>query len=253
MAILKNKINIFVLLTSATLFFCGCDNDEENTKTIKFKGLEYNVITSPITNKQWLDRNLGATQVCTSSSDKLCYGDYYQWGRLSDGHEKYNSNVIFKEVTSISNVWSEDFITSSYEYNNDWAFKIDSTGSLRIIQWNKVDGTSICPKGFYVPTMNELKAETLDYSGINNLITGAVKVKNSTTAFENFLKLPTAGGRDSSEGLFNKEPWGILWTNSIKDNSSYIMDFNNREAKITQGARTLGFPVRCIKKDNIEK
>jgi hypothetical protein len=39
------------------------------------------------TGKVWLDRNLGARQVCTSSTDAACFGDLYQWGRAKDGHE----------------------------------------------------------------------------------------------------------------------------------------------------------------------
>lgn len=35
----------------------------------------------------WMDRNLGATQAATSSTDTAAYGDYYQWGRDSDGHQ----------------------------------------------------------------------------------------------------------------------------------------------------------------------
>ena len=42
------------------------------------------------TGKTWMDRNLGATQVATSSADTASYGDLYQWGRAADGHEKKN-------------------------------------------------------------------------------------------------------------------------------------------------------------------
>jgi hypothetical protein len=34
-----------------------------------------------------VDRNLGASQVATSSTDPVSYGDSYQWGRLADGHQ----------------------------------------------------------------------------------------------------------------------------------------------------------------------
>jgi hypothetical protein len=40
------------------------------------------------TGKIWMDRNLGASRVATSVSDTLAYGDLYQWGRGTDGHEK---------------------------------------------------------------------------------------------------------------------------------------------------------------------
>ena len=36
-------------------------------------------ILSP-TGKIWMDKNLGATQVATSSTDAASYGDLYQWG-----------------------------------------------------------------------------------------------------------------------------------------------------------------------------
>jgi hypothetical protein len=34
-----------------------------------------------------MDRNLGASQVATSSTDPASYGDLYQWGRPADGHQ----------------------------------------------------------------------------------------------------------------------------------------------------------------------
>ena len=44
-----------------------------------------------LTGKIWMDRNLGATQVAQSSSDKASYGYLFQWGRSSDGHQKRSS------------------------------------------------------------------------------------------------------------------------------------------------------------------
>jgi hypothetical protein len=35
-------------------------------------GIEYLTVTSPAKGKIWLDRNLGAIQVCTSSTDSSC-------------------------------------------------------------------------------------------------------------------------------------------------------------------------------------
>ncbi len=43
-------------------------------------------VTNPTTGAIWMDRNLGATQAATSSTDVDAYGDLYQWGR-SDGHQ----------------------------------------------------------------------------------------------------------------------------------------------------------------------
>ena len=41
----------------------------------------------------WMDRNLGASRVAINSTDSEAYGDYYQWGRLADGHEKSTSQT----------------------------------------------------------------------------------------------------------------------------------------------------------------
>ena len=45
-----------------------------------FDGLEYKLVTSPVSHRVWLDRNLGAKQVATSINDSDAYGDYYQFG-----------------------------------------------------------------------------------------------------------------------------------------------------------------------------
>ena len=34
-----------------------------------------------------MNRNLGASQQATSSTDYLAYGALFQWGRAADGHE----------------------------------------------------------------------------------------------------------------------------------------------------------------------
>ncbi|MCD4736862.1 MAG: hypothetical protein K8R53_12530, partial [Bacteroidales bacterium] len=44
-------------------------------------GSNYGTVVNDVTGKVWLDRNLGASQVATSSTDTNAYGDLYQWGR----------------------------------------------------------------------------------------------------------------------------------------------------------------------------
>ena len=52
-----------------------------------------NGVTNPSTGKIWMDRNLGAIQVATSSTDENSYGDLYQWGRGADGHQLRTSTT----------------------------------------------------------------------------------------------------------------------------------------------------------------
>jgi hypothetical protein len=51
---------------------------------------KFSQVTSS-TGQVWMDRNLGASQVATSSTDPASYGDLYQWGRPADGHQKRKS------------------------------------------------------------------------------------------------------------------------------------------------------------------
>jgi uncharacterized repeat protein (TIGR02543 family) len=50
-------------------------------------------VINPATGMIWMDRNLGASRAATSSTDPQAYGDLYQWGRSTDGHEKRNSGT----------------------------------------------------------------------------------------------------------------------------------------------------------------
>ena len=216
----------------------------EVTFDITFNGVGYNIITSPITNKRWLDRNLGASQACTASNDTLCYGDYYQWGRLADGHEKSNSTTTSTLATGITSVGSSFITSSSSPY--DWTIA-DADGSLRSALWSKTDGTGVCPVGFRVPTITELKTETLDYAGVDNTITGAVKVTNSATAFSNFLKFPVAGFRDGiNASMRDQNVKGDVATSSMDGIFQSIMLFDSNNVIVGGDPISSGFSVRCV-------
>jgi hypothetical protein len=55
-------------------------------------------ITSTVTTRIWMDRNLGVDQgliINTIKTDFRFYGSLYQWGRASDGHQiiRWNSST----------------------------------------------------------------------------------------------------------------------------------------------------------------
>ncbi|AXX88303.1 hypothetical protein AMRN_2605 [Malaciobacter marinus] len=195
---------------------------------IKHNGLTYGTIKSPITGKVWLDRNLGASQACTSFDDKACYGDYYQWGRAADGHEKTNSKVVSTQAKSSSNVGHGDFIKSPFSGERyDWAYEVDKDGSIREANWNP------CPKGYKVPTSGELIAERYG-------------IYNKDDAY-NKLKLPLAGYRSSHLGSFNNQgSHGYLWSSSAKDFDAYYIDFDSSKVALYDNDRALGLSIRCI-------
>ena len=213
---------------------------QEQNKVIH-KGKLYLPVESPKTGRVWLDRNLGASQVCNAYNNDDCYGDYYQWGRDTDGHEIKNSSLLdLWDVVSSEALLSDEFVRSSLEFGWDWS-ESDVSGEARQHDWGKIDGSSICPLGFYVPTFSELENElsTLDVS----------------SAFDSFLKVPSAGLRYARYGnsLFSgkgSSSQAYLWTNSISVSNSggessagqwFSKDFYNLSKY-----RADALPVRCI-------
>jgi len=186
--------------------------------SIEFKGLEYKEVVSPTTGRIWLDRNLGATQVAQSPDDKKSYGDYYQWGREADGHEKKDSN---------------NFITAK-ESPYDWS---DEAESKRSYFWSKIDGSGICPPGYRVPTIEELELEMKEGNW-----------DNTDDCFNSFLKLPLAGARigyDASFGL--RGSGGYVWSSAVVGSSSWYLHFYSSSVNSYSSDRADGLSVRCIK------
>ncbi|MCD6259416.1 MAG: cadherin domain-containing protein [Helicobacteraceae bacterium] len=217
------------------------DDGEVNATTsfdvsvfIMHNGIEYNTVTSPFTGKVWLDRNLGASRVCTASDDANCFGDYYQWGRDADGHEKSNSVITDTLATDVNSA-GVGFITNSSE-PYDWVgIGVDDNGSLRSANWSKTDGTSVCPVGFRVPTITELAAETTSAS---------TPVKHSASAFNNFLKLPNAGIRNTSNSSV-EVTGGDVWSSSNSNSLYFNMFYDTAITSVKDRVR--GQSVRCLK------
>jgi hypothetical protein len=112
----------------------------------------YRLIPSSLTNKVWLDRNLGAREVCDQEGSKnaACFGDYYQWGRATDGHENKNSSVITAvQLSSLTQDNGGKFIGepgNNGTYNHDWTKgDFDEEGHLREAAWADGGVNDICP------------------------------------------------------------------------------------------------------------
>lgn len=206
-----------------------------NTSLIVYNGVAYGTVTSLYTSKVWLDRNLGASQVCTALDDTACYGDYYQWGRNYDGHQVSTSDTNITLATDISNAGT-DFITSSGS-PDDWTVA-DDNGSLRNASWSATDGSSVCPVGFRVPTITELKAETT---------LASTAVANNTDAFNNFLKLPSAGSRGFNGFMSGQGSNGNVWSSSAPSLFSNYLELDSSSAVTKDDSRAYGYSVRCLK------
>src|SRR5574344_230045 len=155
-------------------------------------------VYNPATSKIWMDRNLGASQVATSSTDAAAYGDLYQWGRATDGHESRTSGTTATLATS-DTPGHGNFITTG---SSPWDWRSPQNDNL----WQGVSGTNNpCPSGYRLPTEAEWNAERTSWSS-----------NNAAGAFTSQLKLPVAGNRNGSFGsLSYVGSSGNYWSGTV--------------------------------------
>jgi surface protein len=186
-----------------------------------FDGFTYSLVTSE-TGRVWLDRNLGASQVATSSSDALSFGDLYQWGRGTDGHEKRTSTNI--NMVSTTDTPGHSFFINANSFN--WQSPVNTN------LWQGVNGTNNpCPNGFRVPTIEELEAERNLWGS-----------QNAAGAIASSLKLPLAGRRHTNGIIYSVGSNGMYRTTT-----SLILNITSTTAARAGDERIDGFCVRCIK------
>ena len=185
-------------------------------------------VTNPTTGKIWMDRNLGASQVATSSIDAASYGDSYQWGRGADGHQCRNSATT-ATLSPVDKPAHSNFILTP---NADW--RSPQNDNL----WQGLNGVNNpCPSGYRLPSDNELTAERLSWSS-----------NNAAGAFASPLKLPLAGSRDIRTGsIYELGSAGTYRSSTANGAYSLYLFFSSSDARIDSNSRAYGFAVRCIK------
>jgi uncharacterized protein (TIGR02145 family) len=213
---------------ASAYFTCGT-----STVTFTYRG-------SPVTygtvvgagGRCWLDRNLGASQVATSSTDAAAYGDLFQWGRGDDGHQ-IRTSATTNTLSNTDNPGHGNFITIFPTIPYDWRSPQNSN------LWQGVNGVNNpCPTGFRLPTQTEFNAELSSW-GSN---------RNSIGAFASPLKLPLAGYRNGSNGSL--EYVGTTGNYNVSTATSFGSTFlylNNDFAFWYARLRVNGGSVRCVK------
>jgi hypothetical protein len=188
-----------------------------------WNGYTYQTVTSPTTGRVWLDRNLGAPQVATSSNDSNAYGFLYQFGRSDDGHQLRNSST---GSTKLNSVYSPNdlFIINNSIWANDFNYKVWQE------DWEGEQLNSVAPKGFRLPTQTEF----------NNEIAGFTS-NDTSGAFASFLKLPINKKRDYGNGSISTAAEAYLWC------SDYVtVKFTSSSATFSSLAFGTGCGVRLI-------
>ena len=183
----------------------------------------------------------GATSTNPETSDS--WGDLYQWGRNTDGHEKRYSDTTLTK-SSIAEVPHNKFIVDEQK-SNDWL--TDSEESL----WQGQNGVNNpCPCGYRLPTQKEWRAVlNLGYE---------VKLNPSGYYYLSIdggkLILPCAGLRSAYTGNFQHiGTRGYYWaSDAINKGTSGCIDFNKEEFTTNIsifGFRCFGRSIRCVRSE----
>ena len=221
-----------IVTTSAPSFPAGTVHCDPNNITAVVD------VVNPTTGKTWMDRNLGATQVATSSADANSFGDLYQWGRAADGHQCRNSSKIYGASSSDQPGHGYFIIVdASEEYN--WRFPRNTN------LWQGVNGTNNpCPSGYRVPTLSEWEQERLSWTS-----------NDAAGAFASPLKLPEAGYRDNIwVGSVLYKFYGYYWTSTFctvsicgTSQRAVVLFFSWNNSNVQSRTAASGSSVRCIK------
>jgi uncharacterized protein (TIGR02145 family) len=218
---------------------------EATTVTFTYNGqsVTYGIISSP-TGKKWLDRNLGAPNAPTSATDFANYGDLYQWGRGSDGHQLIarggptdanmsgvngttNTSAPFEYSSSDTPGHSKFIVVDATLAPFDW--RVPQNNNL----WQGVSGiNNPCPSGWRLATSAEWTAENL----------GTI-----TDAYTK-LKITFASTRDGATGSFFQSATSArYWTSTVTGTDVFRVTINSSGTTTTAAVRANGYPCRCIK------
>lgn len=201
---------------------------EETNDFITFgydgRWVTYGIVTGANGTK-WMDRNLGALRVARSTNDEEAFGDYYQWGRLKDGHQRFNSGTRSTQSTS-NRPNHGDFIINNLDWRNP---RNDQLWKNRL--------NVPAPEGWRLPTSDELNNEINNWS--NN---------TGTAAWNSPLKWTMSGVRSSDGNYMNRGELGTIFSSDISTNTrAFSMYFTESDASILDTNRAAGLPIRLIK------
>lgn len=194
--------------------------------------------------KVWLQHNLGSPSVATSATDDTSFGDLYQWGRWTDGHQK-RSSELSNTLLSPNNPTGladgqPEFIGSTPEWwasgtaSDQWQAKTPQETTAQ----NGCDPCKALGNDWSVPTQSDWQD-----------IIAAEQITDVATAFESSLKL-TVGGSRLQSGNFNfTGVRGYYWSKTTSDNADYAkyLYYSNFIVNPNAGStRGQGLSVRCI-------
>lgn len=187
----------------------------------------------------WLQQNLGSDNVSTAVNDEASYGDLFQWGRWTDGHQNRNSAIT--ATTTPNNpiglaLGNENYLTSWWSttaLTDQWQASSPSEAT----EVNGCDPCKALGEGWRLPTSAEWAAVVEDI------------ITSPATAFSSVLKLPGNGYRSSTSGSFSfVGARGYYWSSDTANSGGKYLYIGTANANPTSGApRGQGAGIRCFK------
>ena len=240
---------------------------------------------------RWLtvaNANAGATQTLSleqqlradhaAGPDRRIMGNYFQWGRVPDGHEVYSSNSHSSPVPvsmldpddgqptgdlSVKFITSGNFDWREYPENMTVEGNIKSTNEFRKPWYwrtpeDPVTGSDPCgmdefPGEWFVMTRSHWDSITAyNRTALLTSPRGMAIYPNEKDSDKISFYLPGTAFRDANHGYLGPDGWVssseqniCLWLNSpAKDNIDEAYCFMN--SSIESQSRAAGFPVRCV-------
>lgn len=204
------------------------------------QSVTYGVITSAVTGRKWLDRNLGAPSAPTAYDDWQNEGDLFQWGRGADGHQLINRASSTLSTTAVNGSTTALSSTDNPGHNlfiTPTAAPYDWRNPQNANLWQMASGiNNVCPAGWHVPTRVEWDAESL--GGLQYAYTQ--------------LNITTGGARIFNGSFTSTLSNGLYWSSTLfqsTSNTAWSINFSNFSAasSTTSNLNSNGLSVRCIK------
>lgn len=252
---MKKKLLLFTFLisafTQANAQDPGPTPGNTGSVTFTYRGSQVTLTTvRAADNMIWLQQNLGASQVATSATDNLSYGDLFQWGRWDDGHQlrtSANQQVPTLTVNNPSGIagGNINFLRNNVQ-PTWWGGTASSTppGNPALSDtWSDggptaTNGTDPCTAlglGWRLPTQAEWAA-----------VKAAESITNLATGYTSNLKLPSSGHRNGANGGVQQPGFANLFWSSTNATAQNPYSFYNGSVS-NIWPRAYGASCRCVK------
>lgn len=246
----RRILKLSVIIATVAMTFSSCSKDDDDNKPAS---------TNPTNGKTTAVFNSSVTYGTLTDQDGNIYKTVtigtQTWMAENLRTTKYNDGTAIPLVTD--NIKWEKLTTGGY-CNNQNTSNIESIATYgRLYNWYAVNTGKLAPKGWHVPTDDELKTLTA-FLGGGSKAGGKLKETGTlhwmspnygATNETGFTALP--GGNRLNTGSFSYFGYsGYLWSTTEKDTSNAWvteMIFHDSDVGRDIVSKNGGFSVRCVR------